>query len=156
MVAQGAEAGARVAVFPEMMLTGYPVEDLALRASFVDASVAALHDLAEQLGADGLGDLAVVVGYLDRHTGVAPRTGLPRRRAASTRRRSSTRVVSPSCSAKHHLPNYGVFDEARYFIPGDTLPVFRARGGAVAAVPAPYGRHRRNRRQLRQRPQRCP
>ena len=33
-------------------------------------------------------------------------------------------------SAKHHLPNYGVFDEYRYFVPGDTLPVFRLTGGA--------------------------
>ena len=47
---RAAGRGARVVVFPEMMLTGYPVEDLALRASFVDASVAAVHDVAEQIG----------------------------------------------------------------------------------------------------------
>ncbi len=131
---RAAEAGARVAVFPEMMLTGYPVEDLALRASFVDASVAALHDLAEQLGADGLGDLAVVVGYLDRHTGVAPRTGLPAGApldAAALIYQGRVAVRS----AKHHLPNYGVFDEYRYFIPGDTLPVFRLP--AARSLPSP-------------------
>ena len=121
---RAADVGARVAVFPEMMLTGYPVEDLALRASFVDASVAALHDLAERLGADGLGDLAVVVGYLDRRTGVAPRTGLPAGAPLDAAALIYQGRVAAS-SAKHHLPNYGVFDEYRYFIPGDTLPVFR-------------------------------
>ncbi|HKB30401.1 MAG TPA: NAD+ synthase [Streptosporangiaceae bacterium] len=121
---RAAEAGARVAVFPEMMLTGYPVEDLALRASFVDASVAALHDLAAKLAAEGLGDLAVVVGYLDRRTGVAPRTGLP----AGAPQDAVALIYQgrvAARSAKHHLPNYGVFDEYRYFVPGDTLPVFR-------------------------------
>src|ERR671932_2884618 len=64
--AQAHEAGAHVVAFPEMVLTGYPVEDLALRSSFVDASRAALVQLAQDLDADGLGELAVVVGYLDR------------------------------------------------------------------------------------------
>src|SRR5215467_1261688 len=74
---QAAAAGARVVVFPEMMLTGYPVEDLALRASFVEASVTALNGLAGELAAAGLGGIAVVVGYLDRRTDLAPRVGLP-------------------------------------------------------------------------------
>src|SRR2546421_999010 len=74
---RAAERGARVVVFPEMMLTGYPVEDLALRASFVEASIAALHAVAARLAAEGLGGIAVVTGYLDRRTGLAPRTGLP-------------------------------------------------------------------------------
>jgi NAD+ synthase (glutamine-hydrolysing) len=121
---KAAEAGARVAVFPEMMLTGYPVEDLALRASFVDASVAALHAVAARLAGDGLGDLAVVTGYLDRRTGVAPRTGLPAGAPLdAVALIYQGRVVVRT--AKHHLPNYGVFDEYRYFVPGDTLPVFR-------------------------------
>ena len=118
------------------MLTGYPVEDLALRASFVDASVAALHDLAARLAADGLGDLAVVVGYLDRRTGVAPRTGLPAGAPLDAAALIYQGRVAAR-SAKHHLPNYGVFDEYRYFIPGDTLPVFRLeaeRDGAGGPV----------------------
>ena len=44
---RAAAAGARVVVFPEMMLTGYPIEDLALRASFVDAAIAALERTAQ-------------------------------------------------------------------------------------------------------------
>ena len=71
---RAAARGARVVVFPEMALTGYPVEDLALRASFVEASIAALRDVAERLHVEGLGGVAVVAGYLDRRAGraVAP------------------------------------------------------------------------------------
>ncbi len=121
---RAAARGARLVVFPEMMLTGYPVEDLALRASFVEASVATLHAVAARLDAAGLGGIAVVTGYLDRRTDLAPRTGLP---AGAPQDAAALlyggRVVITS--AKHHLPNYGVFDEFRYFVPGDTLPVFR-------------------------------
>ena len=127
---RAAERGARVVVFPEMMLTGYPVEDLALRASFVEASIATLHAVAARLEAEGVGGIAVVTGYLDRRTDLAARTGLP---AGAPQDAAALiyggRVVITS--AKHHLPNYGVFDEFRYFVPGDTLPVFR--------VPTPDG-----------------
>jgi NAD+ synthase (glutamine-hydrolysing) len=133
---RAAERGARVVVFPEMALTGYPVEDLALRGSFVAASIATLHQVAGRLGAEGLGGVAVVAGYLDRRAGLAPRTGLP---AGAPQDAAALlyggRVVVTS--AKHHLPNYGVFDEFRYFVPGDTLPVFRlpvAGGGVDVAV----------------------
>ncbi len=121
---RAAARGARVVVFPEMALTGYPVEDLALRASFVEASIAALRDVAERLNVEGLGGVAVVAGYLDRRAGLAPRTGVP---AGAPLDAAAVlhggRVVITS--AKHHLPNYGVFDEFRYFVPGNTLPVFR-------------------------------
>src|ERR1700722_11380401 len=63
---RAAARGARVVVFPEMALTGYPVEDLALRASFVEASIRAVRDVAARLDAEGLGGGAVVVGYLER------------------------------------------------------------------------------------------
>ncbi|HYB14967.1 MAG TPA: NAD+ synthase [Streptosporangiaceae bacterium] len=121
---RAAERGARVVVFPEMMLTGYPVEDLALRASFVEASIATLHEVAARLGTEGLGGIAVVAGYLDRRAGLAPRTGLPAGAPldAAALLHGGRVVIT---SAKHHLPNYGVFDEFRYFVPGDTLPVFR-------------------------------
>ena len=129
---RAARRGARVVVFPEMMLTGYPVEDLALRASFVEASIAALHAVAARLATEGLGGIAVVTGYLDRRADLAARTGLP---AGAPQDAAALiyggRVVITS--AKHHLPNYGVFDEFRYFVPGDTLPVFRvpADGASV-------------------------
>src|SRR5580658_2598039 len=121
---RAAGRGARVVVFPEMMLTGYPVEDLALRKSFVDASIKTLAAVAARLEEEGLGGIAVVAGYLDRRAGLAPRTGLPAGAPldAAALLYDGQVVIT---SAKHHLPNYGVFDEFRYFVPGDTLPVFR-------------------------------
>jgi NAD+ synthase (glutamine-hydrolysing) len=135
----GAQRGARLIIFPEMMLTGYPVEDLALRTSFVEASINALRSVAERLATEGLGGIAVVTGYLDRRPGVAPRTGLPAGAPLDAAALLyNGRVVITT--AKHHLPNYGVFDEYRYFVPGDTLPVFRmplSRDGGKDAGGAP-------------------
>ncbi|WP_374983392.1 NAD+ synthase [Streptomyces fradiae] len=126
-----AEQGAHLVAFPEMALTGYPVEDLALRSSFVEASRARLRELAARLAAEGFGDLPVVVGYLDRSERARPRYGQP---AGSPQNAAAVlhggEVVL--AFAKHHLPNYGVFDEFRYFVPGDTLPVLRVHGVDVA------------------------
>ena len=126
--------GADLVLFPEMMLTGYPVEDLALRDSFVDASIAAMRDTAALLAAEGLGGIAVVAGYLDRQAGLAPRTGQPASAAldAAALLYGGEVVVT---TAKHHLPNYGVFDEYRYFVPGNRLPVFRLPCGPVTEEP---------------------
>ena len=125
------ERGAHLVLFPEMALTGYPPEDLVLRRSFVDASRATLTALAERLHADGMGHVAVIVGYLDACPDAAPRLGRPPgepQNAAALLH--GGRVVARY--AKHHLPNYGVFDEFRYFVPGDTLPVVRLHGVDVA------------------------
>ena len=130
---EASDAGAQVVAFPEMALTGYPVEDLALRRSFVDASRAALRDLARQLSDDGLGDLLVVLGFLDGSPDVAPVLGTPKgapQNAAAFLHRG--KVVGRY--AKHHLPNYGVFDEYRYFVPGRSLTVARIHGVDVAVV----------------------
>jgi NAD+ synthase (glutamine-hydrolysing) len=127
---EAAERGAHLAVFTEMFLTGYPVEDLVLRTSFVDASIAALDEVAVRLQREGLGDLPVVVGYVDR-ANRAPRVGQPKGApldAAAVLHQG--RVVTRT--AKHHLPNYGVFDEYRYFVRGDRLPIFRLHGVDVA------------------------
>ncbi|HCA85162.1 MAG TPA: NAD+ synthase [Streptomyces sp.] len=126
-----AEQGAHLVAFPEMALTGYPVEDLALRSSFVTASRDALHALAARLGAEGMGEVPVVVGYLDRSETARPRLGRPAgapQNAAAVLHRGGVALTF----AKHHLPNYGVFDEFRYFVPGDTLPVIRVHGVDVA------------------------
>ncbi|MBP2402528.1 NAD+ synthase [Streptomyces syringium] len=126
-----AEQGAHLVAFPEMALTGYPVEDLALRSSFVEASRAALRALAARLAAEGLGELPVVVGYLDRSEQGSVRFGQPAgapRNAAAVLHRGRVALTF----AKHHLPNYGVFDEFRYFVPGETLPVVRVHGVDVA------------------------
>ncbi|QWQ43954.1 NAD+ synthase [Streptomyces sp. YPW6] len=126
-----AEQGAHLVAFPEMVLTGYPVEDLALRSSFVEASRQALRALAARLDAEGFGELPVVVGYLDRSEHAAARYGQPAgspRNAAAVLHRGGIALNF----AKHHLPNYGVFDEFRYFVPGDSMPVVRVHGVDVA------------------------
>ncbi|MGW1103777.1 NAD+ synthase [Streptomyces sp. NPDC002540] len=126
-----AEQGAHLVAFPEMMLTGYPVEDLALRSSFVEASRQALRALAARLEAEGFGELPVVVGYLDRSGTAQPRYGQPAgapQNAAAVLHRGQVALTF----AKHHLPNYGVFDEFRYFVPGDSMPVVRVHGVDVA------------------------
>ncbi|MFG2497412.1 NAD+ synthase [Streptomyces sp. NPDC048441] len=126
-----AEQGAHLVAFPEMVLTGYPVEDLALRSSFVQASRDALHALAARLNDEGFGELPVVVGYLDRTEEAKPRFGQPAgapRNAAAVLHRGEVVLTF----SKHHLPNYGVFDEFRYFVPGETLPVVRVHGVDVA------------------------
>jgi NAD+ synthase (glutamine-hydrolysing) len=115
-------AGAQLVAFPELTVAGYPPEDLVLRADFVDASRKATSDLAESLAADGCGDLAVVVGLLTRNE-----DGWPQNSAAVLYRGA---VVADT--AKCFLPNYGVWDERRYFVPGDDLLVVSVGGVDVA------------------------
>ena len=118
------DAGADLALFPEMALTGYPVEDLALRRSFVEASRVGIHNLATRLADSGLGELVCVVGYLDRTDEPShPKGGRPQNVCAVLHQ---GQVLARY--AKHHLPNYGVFDESRYFTPGNDLQMVRIRG----------------------------
>ncbi len=130
------ERGAHVVAFPELGLTGYPVEDLALRRSFVDASQAKIEDLAQRLQDEGLGETVVVCGYLGRATGTAmgiDRLGRPKGSPTNSAAVIHRGAVVTS-AVKHHLPNYGVFDEFRHFVPGNTLQVIRIHGIDVALV----------------------
>jgi NAD+ synthase (glutamine-hydrolysing) len=129
---EAADRGAQLVAFPEMMLTGYPIEDLVFRDSFVAASREALRQLAVDLAADGLGDLAVVVGYVDADGPPATSADAVPGRG---RRDASAFLLGGEVVAtyfKHHLPNYGVFDEDRYFSPGQSLTVVRFGGVDVA------------------------
>jgi NAD+ synthase (glutamine-hydrolysing) len=130
---RAAREGAHLLAVPEMALTGYPIEDLALRPSFVKAARAAMDELAGLLEDQGLGELVVVAGYLDGTPDAVPRLGRPAGSpvdAAAVVHRGETLIRS----GKHHLPNYGVFDEYRYFVPGDVLPVVRVGGVDVAVA----------------------
>jgi len=113
--------------FPEMMLTGYPVEDLALRASFQEASIDAIQQLAADLQADGCGETVIVVGYLDRVESTAGGSRPVNAAAVLHRGGVLARYV------KHHLPNYGVFDEARTFVAGNA-PVILQLGQTTVCI----------------------
>ena len=129
--AKAAESAAHLVAFPEMMLTGYPIEDLALRESFQDASDLAVTQLAQDLVSDGLGDLVVVVGHLSSKQSDLPSLGKPK--GSPTNSLSvlhQGQIVSKY--SKHHLPNYGVFDEFRNFVPGDESSVIRIGGADIA------------------------
>ena len=123
-VAQAAKAGARVVVTPEMVITGYPIEDLALRASFQRASADATVALAADLAADGYGGITVVLGTLGVNA-----EGKPTNDAIVIENGSITARYS-----KHHLPNYGVFDERRIFAPGDASLTIDVDGRKLGIV----------------------
>ena len=112
-VNQAVAAGAHIAIFPEMVLTGYPVEDLALRPSFQVASKSALTALATQLDKS----IVSIVGYLDQVDG-KPQNMVAVIAGGQVKARY----------AKCHLPNYGVFDEFRNFVAGDSTLVVRIHG----------------------------
>ena len=109
-------AGANLIVFPEMIVTGYPVEDLALRPSFQAASIRAVQEIAASI----TGDIVAVVGYLDQ----GPKNAVAIIHDGKIR----------ATYVKRHLPNYGVFDEFRNFVAGDQSLVVRIHGVDVAVA----------------------
>jgi NAD+ synthase (glutamine-hydrolysing) len=105
--------GAALVCFPELALTGYPPEDLVFRRGFVDDNLEALDELARRT-AKGC---AAMVGFVDR-----TKRGLHNAAALLRGGRVEARYH------KHKLPNYGVFDEQRYFVPGEEGCVLRMAG----------------------------
>ena len=133
-VKNAAAQGADVVVLPEMIITGYPVEDLALRPSFQNASELATKDFALALKAAGLGEVLVFVGYLRRTNDTEAKTlGVPRGGPMNCAAVIYDGKIQTSY-AKHHLPNYGVFDEYRYFVPGNDSILIRAFGVDIAVA----------------------
>jgi len=129
------DAGADLLLTGEMALSGYPIEDLAAQPSFLRAARAAVDALAVRLAAEGLGDLVVVVGHPDgpfepRLLGTSNAPTAIAQNCASVIQGGAIRARY----AKHHLPNYSVFDEYRVFIPGDELLVLRMKGVDVAVI----------------------
>jgi NAD+ synthase (glutamine-hydrolysing) len=96
--------GADLICFPELAITGYPPEDLVFRPAFVDENLEAVGELAHRTA----GGCAVLVGFVDR-------TGAGLHNAAGLLRGGRVEARYH----KHKLPNYGVFDEKRYFVPGE-------------------------------------
>lgn len=109
--------GADIVALPELMLTGYPPEDLVLRPSFVKDNLRALEEFARSVN-----KIPAVVGFIDRgEDGVY--------NAAAVVAEGEIRAVYH----KHVLPNYGVFDEERYFQRGEGILLARI-GGVLAGI----------------------
>ncbi|WP_456697558.1 NAD+ synthase [Aeromicrobium sp. P5_D10] len=128
---EAAAQDVHLVVFPEMVLTGYPIEDLAMRQSFIKASQKAIEELAERLQNEGCGDVVAVVGFLDQADDVTDVLGVPKNAPLN-----SVAVIHGgkivARQAKHHLWNYGVGDEIRNFVAGHTINVVQIGGIDVA------------------------
>jgi NAD+ synthase (glutamine-hydrolysing) len=134
-VRSAAAQGADLVAVGEMAISGYPIEDLASRPSFLAASRSAVALLAKQLQDAGLGDIPVIVGHPDgpfepRLIGTSNAPTAIAQNCASVLQHGHIKARY----AKHHLPNYSVFDEYRIFIPGDELLVLRLKGVDVAVI----------------------
>jgi NAD+ synthase (glutamine-hydrolysing) len=128
---RAAELGCDVAGFPELAVTGYPPEDLLLRRSFIADNLAALQRIVE--GAPR--EVTLVVGFVDEHDDIFNAAALIHEGRLG------------GVYHKHLLPNYGVFDEHRYFQEGTEAPVFEIAGVRVGVTVCediwyPEGPHR--------------
>jgi len=121
--------GARLVLTPELSICGYAAEDLFLRPAFIDACDDALKTIARELA--GLKDLHVVVGHPEGG-------GMRTRSVAVTRRHNRASVLCEGAIVAHYdkreLPNYQVFDERRYFTPGQGVGVFEVAGVRVGLL----------------------
>ena len=125
------KAKADLVAFPELAITGYPPEDLLLKPRFVEDNRRALQEVVRHCRG-----IAAVVGYVSQSDGVDPKparssvvqTGLHERYNAAAVI-ADQKLITTYC--KWYLPNYGVFDESRYFHPGRRLPLIRVRGVVV-------------------------
>ena len=121
------ESGARLVLTPELAICGYAAEDLFLRPSFIQACDDAVNQVARELA--GLKGLTVVVGtptHGDSGLGLRTKSVEVQQRHNAARVLREGRVIESY--AKRELPNYQVFDERRYFTPGQGTCVFQAQG----------------------------
>ncbi len=136
--------GAQLVLFPELALTGYPPEDLLLREHFLEDTAAALRELAA-----GVKGIVAVVGYPEWVGGAERAPAGTRDEATALEQESEEFVGTPQTPLVHnaaavladggvrslyrkvHLPNYGVFDEQRYFARGHTGSVVDVGGHSV-------------------------
>jgi NAD+ synthase (glutamine-hydrolysing) len=119
-IGRAAGEGVDLAIFPELCVPGYPAEDLYLKRHFVEANRAAVEELAGSVG-----EMTALVGFAEPVAG-----GGDHRRAHNSLavlHRGEVRAVY----RKNRLPNYSVFDEQRYFVPGDEPRTVEVAGSKV-------------------------
>ena len=110
------DVGADIVTFPELALTGYPPEDLLLKPQFIDANLSALDKIVSRTR-----DITAIIGFVDRTDDIFNAAGIAQ----------NGKLVA--VYHKIYLPNYGVFDEFRYFQPGRRCPVLQL-GRAIIGV----------------------
>ncbi len=113
-IGRARDVGADLVAFPELTVTGYPPEDLVFKSQFVRENL----ERTRQIAAVTSG-ITAVYGFVDDSGGL--------RNAAAIAKDGRLDAVYH----KRRLPNYGVFDEARYFVPGESFPVYDVAGAAV-------------------------
>ena len=116
-LAAAEEAGCHAAVFPELAVTGYPPEDLVLKRRFVQDSRNAMEEIAARSGS-----CTAAVGFVDGAEGCQNAAGV------------AARGQLVGIYHKRELPNYGVFDERRYFQPGTGDPILHNVAGVAVGV----------------------
>ena len=127
-VAEAVALGANLVQFGEMAVTGYPIEDLATRPTFIASAESAVVSLARLLQAKGFGEIPVVIGHPS--FAAAPSGWAIAHNSASV-------LLNGEIAHryhKHHLPNYSVFDEYRNFVPGNDLLTFTYLGKRISVV----------------------
>ncbi len=129
LIERARDAEAQLVVFPELCLSGYPPEDLLLRGDFLDACQEALDSIA-----GGVSGIVAMVGFPERVESPADPDWDPLIDPRSPVAHNSLAVIEDGqvigVHRKVHLPNYGVFDERRYFEPGEARHDDPCRGGA--------------------------
>ena len=125
------KAKADLVAFPELAITGYPPEDLLLKPRFIEDNRRALQEVVRHCRG-----IAAVVGYVSQSDGVVPKSARSSVVQAGAHELynaaaviADQKLITTYC--KWYLPNYGVFDESRYFHPGRRLPLIRLRGTMV-------------------------
>jgi len=119
-IGRAAGAGAELTIFPELCVPGYPAEDLYLKRHFAAANRQAVEELAR-----GVGAMTVLVGFAE------PATGSDDSRHAHNALAVLADGAVRGVYRKNRLPNYAVFDEQRYFIPGSEPMTVEAGGMRV-------------------------
>jgi len=125
------KAKADLVAFPELAITGYPPEDLLLKPRFLADNLRAIQEVVRHCRG-----LAAVVGYVSQSDGLDPKHARsPVVQAGAHEIYNTAAVIADqkliTTYCKWYLPNYGVFDESRYFHPGRRLPLIRLRGTVV-------------------------